>query len=180
MHDEVGILADAMHEATLGGGGILLPRPAPRGLPPATPAAATAAATAALDPLADEPPRQATAAPPRHATAAPPTGSLASLAASGAAASRAAASRAATQAARELLGRGASSGDGEVLQGRAGHGASSPALGDVRGEMGARREAAAHRLVEAHRRLDYEDALASARSAGPQRERGEWRRHSHH
>ena len=33
----------------------------------------------------------------------------------------------------------------------------------------ARREAAAQRLVEAQRRLDYEDALASARSAVRQR-----------
>ena len=125
LDDEVGILADAMHEATLGGGGILMPKvPRPSaaaifgvggggggeggggegggGLPFAniirTPTAAAAAMAAAA------------------AAVAPP-----------------------------------------------------PILSSGGFERSPQRQAAASRLVEAQRRLDYEAALAAARSADRQR-----------
>ena len=132
LQEEVAALAEAMHEATLGGGGILLPtaeggtrgahvREQPRMIPPSP----------ARDRNRDETTRHHTAAPPpptAQPPAPPPTAGLAAGLASGAAAEA-----------------------GATLN------------------SGARREAAVHRLAEAHQRLEYEDALAAARSSGRQR-----------
>jgi hypothetical protein len=127
LNEEVGVLADAMHEATLGGGGLLRARTMPTGEP--------------YD--AHEPMRRT------HTAAPPAVGPAERLADGGLAAGIGA-----------LAGR---------LQRPRGEGVQSapPPVAEAH-NAATRRE----RLMEAQKRLDYEEALASARSV--ERQRGGW------
>lgn len=171
LSDEVGILADAMHEATLGGGGILLPRAprrsawAPRsfyaedadgaGQREARCAPTSAAAAAADDdrapiggsqhPFDDGVPARA-AGPAHRMTALAPGAADASLATAGLAAS--------------LVGRRSVDSEHEHQQ----------PLRGVEAHSIPRREGPTQRLDEAQRHLNsYDEALAQARASGRQR-----------
>lgn len=162
LHEEIGHLADAMHEATLGGGSILLPRGATRAssVNPTCTSYPTYTAAAALD-TRDAQPME----PPGRPLSAPPTASLAAAFAASAGGHWGAPSA----YARDDDNDGGTARRRYAREAEAEHAGGRIQRDEEATSSTARREAAAHRLAEAQRRLDYEDALASARSAGRQR-----------